>query len=117
MTLSINTVDEPIAYPLLKSAKSDLYKSEIQMYNWHMTTLSIAEARQNFAAAVQAAQSEPVTIEKRGQREAVLISPALFDRLVETAEELADIDDLDAAVAESSPMIPWDQVKADLGWA
>ena len=71
------------------------------MYNWRMTTLSIAEAHQNFAAVVQAAQSEPVTIAKRGQREAVLISSALFDRLVEAAEDLDDIDDLDAAIADA----------------
>lgn len=56
-------------------------------------------------------------IEKRGQREAVMIAPELFDSLVEAAEELEDIASFDEAMAEEwGENVPWDEVKSDLGW-
>ncbi|MFA5606056.1 MAG: type II toxin-antitoxin system Phd/YefM family antitoxin [Leucobacter sp.] len=82
-----------------------------------MITLASSDARKNFADVVRQAQSEPVTIEKRGQREAVMIAPELFDSLVEAAEELEDISSFDEAMAEEGENIPWDEVKAELGWA
>lgn len=94
----------------------EMYKIKNKMYTFNMTTLSAAEARKNFAEAVKRAQDEPVTIEKHGRREAILISPQLFDRLVEAAEDLEDIEAVEAALADPLPGIPWEQVKADLGW-
>ena len=93
-----------------------MYVSESEMYNRAMFTLASSDARKNFADAVRRAQSDPVVIEKRGRREAVIIAPELFDRLVEAAEELEDISAFDSAMEEEGPNIPWDEVKAELGW-
>jgi len=81
-----------------------------------MVTLTSSDARKNFADTVRRSQVEPVVIERRGQREAVMLAPEEFDRLVEAAEELEDIAAFDSAMAEEGENIPWDEVKAELGW-
>ena len=81
-----------------------------------MTTLNVSEARNGFAAALRDARQSPVTIQKHGRREAVLISPELFDSLTSAAEELEDIAAFDEAMAEEGPNIPWEDLKAELGW-
>ena len=55
-------------------------------------------------------------IERRGEAEAVVISTAEYNRLMDAAEEVEDAAAFDSAMAEEGPNIPWDQVKADLGW-
>ncbi len=87
------------------------------MYNNPMATFASSDARKKFAVALRISKDEPVTIEKHGQREAIIISPQLFDRLVESAEELEDISAFDAAMEEEGANIPWDELKVDLGWA
>jgi len=82
-----------------------------------MVTLTASDARKNFADTVRRSRAEPVVIERRGRREAIMLSPEEFDRLVEAAEELDDIAAFDAAVAEEGENIPWDELKAELGWA
>ena len=94
-----------------------MYVLASEVYNKSMITLASSDARKNFADAVRQAQSAPVTIEKRGQREAVMIAPELFDSLIEAAEELEDITLFDEAMAEEGENIPWDEVKSELGWA
>ncbi|HRV69724.1 MAG TPA: type II toxin-antitoxin system Phd/YefM family antitoxin [Marmoricola sp.] len=81
-----------------------------------MATLSSSDARKNFADTVRRSQTEPVVIERRGRREAVMLAPEEFDRLVEAAEELDDIAAFDAAMSEEGENIPWDELKAELGW-
>ncbi|MFD2839630.1 type II toxin-antitoxin system Phd/YefM family antitoxin [Populibacterium corticicola] len=82
-----------------------------------MVTISASQARKNFAEAIRQTRVSPVTIERRGHREAVIIAPELFDQFVEATEELEDIARFDQAMAEEGDNIPWEQVKADLGWA
>ena len=62
-------------------------------------------------------QSEAVVLERYGRRAAVLISPERYDELMEAYEELEDIEAFDASMSEEGDSIPWEQVKADLGWA
>ena len=81
-----------------------------------MVTLSSSDARKNFADTVRRSQTEPVVIERRGRREAVMLAPEEFDRLVEAAEELDDIAAFDAAMSEEGENIPWGELKAELGW-
>jgi prevent-host-death family protein len=81
-----------------------------------MSTLTASEARKNFASVVETAQTEAVVVERRGEAQAVVISPAQYARLMDAAEEMEDVAAFDAAMAEEGPNIPWDQVKADLGW-
>lgn len=88
----------------------------IELYNSAMVTFTSSEARENFAETVRRSKVEPVVIERRGQREAVVISPVEFDRLLAAAEELEDIAAFDSAMAEEGDNIPWDELKAEMGW-
>lgn len=80
-----------------------------------MPQFSVSNARENFAQALETIQREPVEITRHGKTVAVMIDPVAYERLVDAAEDAADIDALDQALAESDDTIPWDQVKEDLG--
>jgi antitoxin Phd len=86
------------------------------MYNLSMTSISAADARKNFAEVVARAQEEAVFIDRRGEPAAVVISPEQYDRMMTALEDAEDLASFDAAMAEEGDNIPWDQVKADLGW-
>jgi antitoxin Phd len=93
-----------------------MYILESQLYNSVMTSITASEARKSFAHVIETAQHEAVIVERRGEVQAVVVSPAEYDRLLSAAEEIEDIAAFDAAMAEEGPSIPWAQVKADLGW-
>ena len=86
---------------------------------WGMTELTVAAARARLADVVDEARvrHSPVFLTRRGQRVAAVIDSEDLDRLLEAAEDLADIEAARAARAEVSAQgsIPWDRVKADLG--
>jgi PHD/YefM family antitoxin component YafN of YafNO toxin-antitoxin module len=58
---------------------------------------------------------KPVWITRDGVDVAVVISPEMFNELVEAQEELEDIAAVDAAQRDKSPGIPWEKVKKNLG--
>jgi antitoxin Phd len=64
---------------------------------------------------------DPVFLTRRGRRVAAVIDADDLQRLIEAAEDLADIEAPRAARAEMAEAggsaIPWEQVKADLGLA
>lgn len=84
-----------------------------------MSELSISDARAELANAITRAKKKPVTIVRHGKPVAVLITPSLYEKFVESMEELEDIADFDAAASDGDPSIPWEQAKKDLGlhWA
>lgn len=80
-----------------------------------MSDLSISDARADLAKAVARAKKNPITILRHGKPIAVLINPSLFEKFVESIEELEDITAFDEAMSDKDPTIPWEQVKKDLG--
>ena len=82
-----------------------------------MATVSVSEARAKLAEIIDAAQSEPVVFERYGQPAAVLVSADHYAKLLDAFEEAEDVTAFDAAMAEDGTNIPWDKVRADLGWA
>lgn len=86
------------------------------MYAGDMATFSISEARANLPAAVELARTEAVTVEKHGKPAAILISPEYYERLLDALEEADDVRAFDEAMADEGDNIPWEIVKADLGW-
>lgn len=86
------------------------------MYNSVMITMTISELRERLASAVESARTEAVLVERRGQPAGVLVSPERYEELLAALEEIEDIAAFDEAMAEEGPNIPWEQVKADLGW-
>jgi prevent-host-death family protein len=88
-----------------------------------MSEMTVTEARARLADVVDEARvaHDPVFLTRRGRRVAAVIDADDLQRLIEAAEDLADIEAARAARAEMAETgeasIPWDQVKADLGLA
>lgn len=78
--------------------------------------MNISAARDNLPGAVELARTEAVFLERYGKPAAVLLSPERYEQLMNALEDAEDVAAFDAAMAEEGPSIPWDQVKADLGW-
>ena len=89
------------------------------MYSSNMVTeMPVTEARERFSEVVDTSAREPVFLTKRGQRQAVVISTAEYERLLEADEDAEDLAASDAVMNEimaGNPTIPWAKVKADLG--
>jgi len=83
--------------------------------------LSISDARTQLAAIIDRARADhqPVYVARRGRRVAAVIDADDLDRILELAEDMADIRAAEHARAEMKATgampIPWDEVKADLG--
>lgn len=78
--------------------------------------MNVSTAREKLPDAVELARTEPVFLERYGRPAAVLVSPQQYERLVLALEDAEDNAAFDAAMNEEGPNIPWEQVKADLGW-
>jgi prevent-host-death family protein len=94
------------------------------VYTLYMSTTEsfrVTDARSRLAAIIDLARSghEPVYMTRHGRRVAAVIDAEDLDRLIELAEDMADIRAAEAARAEMQATgeapIPWEQVKADLG--
>jgi len=94
-----------------------MYNSVLILYNRVMSTMNVSEAREKLAEAIDAAQSEAVVLERYGRPAAVLVSMERYEQLLDALEEAEDIAAFDVAMAEAGDNIPWDKVKADLGWS
>jgi prevent-host-death family protein len=79
--------------------------------------MNVSEARERLAEVIDAAQSEAIVLERYGRPAAVLVSMERYEQLLDAWEEAEDIAAFDAAMAEEGDNVPWDQVKADLGWS
>jgi prevent-host-death family protein len=83
--------------------------------------LSVSAARGRLASVIDHARTEhePVFLARRGRRVAAIIDADDLDRMLELAEEMADVHAADQARAEmeatGAEPTPWEQVKADLG--
>lgn len=96
------------------------------MYHWYVpdnAALSISDARTQLAAIIDRARADhrPVYVARHGRRIAAVIDADDLDRILELAEDMADIRAAEQARVEMQSTgampIPWDEVKADLGLA
>lgn len=83
--------------------------------------VSLPDARERLATLVDQvrAEHEPVFLSRNGERVAAIIAADDLDRILELAEDMADIRAAEQARAElrstGQQPIPWDEVKAELG--
>jgi prevent-host-death family protein len=83
--------------------------------------LSVSEARERLAAIIDQVRADhtPIYLSRRGRRVAALIDADDLERILELAEDMADIRAAEEALAEMAATgeepIPWEDVKADLG--
>ena len=98
-----------------------MYISAVSAHNDAMSEMTVTDARARLADVVDSARvrHDPVYLTRRGRRVAAVIDADDLDRLIEAAEDLADIEAARAAREEidADGAIPWEQVKADLGMA
>jgi len=78
--------------------------------------MNMSAARDNLPDAVELARTEAVFLERYGRPAAVLVSPEHYETLLAALEQAEDAAAFDAAMVEEGASIPWEQVKADLGW-
>lgn len=81
-----------------------------------MATMNISDVRDHLPEAVEMARTEAVFVRRRGRLAGVLVSPERYEQLMTALEEAEDVAAFDAAMAEEGPNMPWERVKADLGW-
>jgi prevent-host-death family protein len=86
------------------------------MYISSMVIMSVAEFRSHLSHALAQIDTEPVEIHRHGRRAAVLVSAQDYDRMLAASEDAEDVAAFDESMAEQGADIPWDQVRADLGW-
>lgn len=108
-------VAHPAAGPPLRSPRF-VDRGQIRPQQAEVPTAEHPERGAGSAPECGRSGSEAVFIERRGRRAAVVVSPEQYERMLEALEDTEDIAAFDEAMAEEGPSIPWDQVKADLGW-
>ncbi|WP_342767756.1 type II toxin-antitoxin system Phd/YefM family antitoxin [Arthrobacter silvisoli] len=67
-----------------------------------MTTVSVSNARAHLPALLNAVADEPVFIERRGHRAAVIISPERYEQMLDALEEQEDVAAFDASLRTSA---------------
>lgn len=107
-----------------RSARHPAVQPSRFLYTLYMGTtesFSVTDARNQLATIIDAARSghQPIFMTRRGQRVAAVIDADDLGRIMELAEDMADIRAAEASRAEMQATgetpIPWEQVKADLG--
>ena len=68
-------------------------------------------------AHLDKAAKEPILITRHGEEAAVLISPSLFEEMIEAMEEREDIAAYDTAKARKEDSVLWQDARKDLGLA
>lgn len=81
-----------------------------------MKTIDVSTARANLAEVLDASLEGDIVIERYGKPAGVLISLERHERFMAALEELEDVMAFDEAMAEEGRNVPWDEVKAELGW-
>jgi antitoxin Phd len=78
--------------------------------------MTVSDFRQQLASAIDASLVEAVFVQRHGETIGVFIRPEVYAELTEAWEELEDLRAYREATDEGGPAIPWEQVKAELGW-
>jgi prevent-host-death family protein len=81
-----------------------------------MATIRVTDARARFPDLLSTAQTEAVFLERRGKIDAVVVSLAQYERMMDALEDAEDVAAIEEALAEPGENIPWEQVIAELGW-
>jgi antitoxin Phd len=85
------------------------------MYTLFMKTFPFSDARRDLPTLVDKSAKEPILITRHGEEAAILISPSLYEKMLDAMEEIEDIAAYDAAKArrEDSPL--WQDARKELG--
>ena len=92
-----------------------LYIFMIFLYILTMASYSITQFRSHLSEALEASALEAVFIQSHRKLQGVLISPERYEQLLEAYEELEDVRAIEESREDSSPNIPWDEIKREWG--
>lgn len=81
-----------------------------------MTIMAVSQVRENMAELIDDARlsKEPVYVTRRGKTVAVIVDPDIFKELMESAEDLIDLEEI-SNISDDEESLDWDVVKAELG--
>ena len=84
-----------------------------------MKSFALSDARRDLPTLVDKSAKEPILITRHGEDAAVMISPSLYEEMIQAMEELEDIAAYDAAKARKEDSVLWQDARKDLGlvWA
>jgi prevent-host-death family protein len=85
------------------------------MYNMFMKSFALSDARRDLPSLVDKAAKEPILITRHGEEAAVLISPSLYEEMIEAMEERENIAAYDTAKARKEDSVLWQDARKDLG--
>ena len=99
--------------------KQFMYNLPAILYNKEMKSFALSDARRDLPTLVDKSAKEPILITRHGEDAAVMISPSLYEEMIEAMEELEDIAAYDAAKARKEDSVLWQDARKDLGlvWA
>jgi antitoxin Phd len=80
-----------------------------------MTTIPLSDARRELPSLIDQAQTQAITISRHGVPAAVVLSPSRYEELISALEDLEDLATIETSLKDSSPSIPWETVKKELG--
>ena len=72
-----------------------------------MKSFAISNARRDLPTLVDKSAKEPILITRNGQEAAVMVSPSLYQEMIDAMEELEDIAAYDAAKARKEDSVLW----------
>lgn len=81
-----------------------------------MTIMAVSQVREKMAELIDDARlsKEPVYVTRRGKTVAVIVDPDIFKELMESAEDLIDLEEI-SNISDDEESLDWDVVKAELG--
>ncbi|MSO63839.1 MAG: type II toxin-antitoxin system Phd/YefM family antitoxin [Candidatus Planktophila sp.] len=82
-----------------------------------MTTFPLSDARRELPSLIDQAQTKAITISRHGIPAAVVLSPSRYEELLTALEDLQDLALIESSLSDTSPSIPWELVKGELGLA
>jgi len=85
------------------------------MYILFMKIFPLSEVRADLPTMIDKSQKEAIMITRHGKEAAVLVSPSVYEEMLEAWEYIQDLKAADAAAKDSGPMLRWIDVKRELG--
>jgi len=85
------------------------------MYISTMKIFPLSEVRADLPTMIDKSQTEAIMITRHGKEAAVLISPSVYEAMLEAWEDIQDLKAAEEALEDPGPILRWDDVKRELG--
>jgi len=80
-----------------------------------MKIFPLSEVRADLPTMIDKSQTEAIMITRHGKEAAVLISPSVYEAMLEAWEDIQDLKAAEEALEDPGPILRWDDVKRELG--